>query len=47
MAETHDPEAQDTTTVLPTLPGTLNLLEGDAAGYCSGGVCHLPAPKTQ
>ncbi len=29
------------------LLGTLNLLGGDAAGYCSGGVCHFPAPPAE
>lgn len=30
---------------LPPLPGVVNLLDEDAAGYCSGGVCHVPAPQ--
>jgi len=47
MAETQDPTEQDTTSVLAPLPGALNLLDDAAAGYCSGGVCHFPAPKTQ
>ncbi|MFJ4173754.1 hypothetical protein [Microbacterium sp. NPDC089696] len=45
MATTQEPAEQDTPSALSTLPGTLNLLEGEAAGYCSGGVCHFPAPK--
>lgn len=32
---------------LQPLPDALNLLDGDAVGYCSNGVCHIPAPKTQ
>lgn len=32
---------------LQPLPDSLNLLEGDAAGYCSNGVCHFPAPKSE
>jgi hypothetical protein len=46
-------KAQDTTGQgqplgLQPLPGALDLLDVDAAvGYCSTGVCHIPAPKTQ
>ncbi|MFK4761067.1 hypothetical protein ACI3KS_09060 [Microbacterium sp. ZW T5_45] len=47
MAETQDPTVQDTPSVLAPLPGALNLLDDAAVGYCSGGVCHFPAPKTQ
>lgn len=47
MAKTQDSAEQDAPTVLQPLTGTPNLLDDDAAGYCSGGVCHLPAPKTQ
>lgn len=32
---------------LQPLLGTLNLLGDDAAGYCSGGVCHFPAPSVE
>ncbi|WEK62615.1 MAG: hypothetical protein P0Y60_07730 [Candidatus Microbacterium colombiense] len=32
---------------LQPLPDALNLLDDVAAGYCSGGVCHFPAPKGQ
>lgn len=32
---------------LQTAPGILNLLGGDAAGFCSDGVCHLPGPDTK
>jgi len=47
MAKTQDSAEQDAPTVLQPLTGTPNLLDDDAAGYCSGGVCHFPAPKTQ
>jgi hypothetical protein len=47
MAKTQDTTEQDAPTVLQPLPGAANLLDDDAAGYCSGGVCHFPAPKTQ
>ena len=33
--------------VLSPLPDALNLLDEDAAGYCSGGVCHFSAPPPQ
>lgn len=32
--------------LLPLL-GTLSLLGADAAGYCSDGVCHIPAPAVR
>ena len=47
MAKTQDSAEQDATPALRPLPDALNLLENDSAGYCSGGVCHFPAPKTQ
>ncbi|MFJ2368719.1 hypothetical protein [Microbacterium sp. NPDC087665] len=31
---------------LQPVPGTLNLLDGDAGGCCGGGACSMPAPKT-
>ncbi|UPL15131.1 hypothetical protein [Microbacterium galbinum] len=40
-----DTTEQDAALGLAPLPGTLNLLDGEAAGVCSGGVCHFPAPK--
>ncbi|WP_341945834.1 hypothetical protein ABS642_06920 [Microbacterium sp. A8/3-1] len=43
----QDTAEQDAPLAPPPLAGALNLLEADAAGYCSGGVCHFPAPKTQ
>nr|WP_314843248.1 hypothetical protein [uncultured Microbacterium sp.] len=45
MVKSQESTEQDAPTVLQPLPGTPNLLEGDAAGYCSGGVCHFSAPK--
>lgn len=42
-----DITAQDVPEGLQPLPGTLNLLGGDAVGYCSDGVCHIPAQKAQ
>ena len=42
---TPDTTEQDAALGLAPLPGTLNLLDGEAAGVCSGGVCHFPAPK--
>ncbi|WP_314646339.1 hypothetical protein [uncultured Microbacterium sp.] len=46
QAHASEPEAPRG---LRPLPGTLDLLRGDAddetAGYCSGGVCRLPAAK--
>jgi hypothetical protein len=42
-----DPTEQEAPSGLQPLPGTLNLLDEGSAGYCSGGVCHFPAPKTQ
>lgn len=47
MAKTQDSVEQDVHPAIQPLPGALNLLDDDAAGYCSGGVCHFPAPKTQ
>lgn len=47
MAKTQDSTEQDAPNVLQPLTGAPNLLDDDAAGYCSGGVCHFPAPKTQ
>ena len=47
MAKTQDSVEQDASLALPPLPDALNLLANDSAGYCSGGVCHFPAPKTQ
>ncbi len=35
---------QDAPLGLQPLPGGIELLDGDAAGYCSNGVCHIPAP---
>lgn len=32
---------------LRPLLGTLSLLGGDGAGYCSDGVCHIPAPAVR
>lgn len=43
----QDSVEQDAPLAPLPLPDALNLLEADAAGYCSGGVCHFPAPKTQ
>ncbi|MFF5625962.1 hypothetical protein ACFY5A_11375 [Microbacterium sp. NPDC012755] len=37
----------DAPETLHSLLGTLNLLGDDAAGYCSGGVCHFPAPPVE
>nr|WP_201469281.1 hypothetical protein [Microbacterium hydrocarbonoxydans] len=47
MAKTQDSVEQDASLALQPLPDALNLLDNDSAGYCSGGVCHFPAPKTQ
>lgn len=47
MAESKHVVEQDTAQVLQPLPDAVNLLDDDAAGYCSGGVCHFPAPKAQ
>ncbi|MBO0979304.1 hypothetical protein [Microbacterium sp. SD291] len=44
QAETSAPHAPEG---LQPLLGTLSLLAGDAAGYCSDGVCHIPAQKAQ
>ncbi|HZU94724.1 hypothetical protein D3C73_1466130 [compost metagenome] len=41
--ETAAPAAEG----LQPLLGTLNLLDGEAAGYCSGGVCHYPLPSVE
>lgn len=38
---------QDAPPVLQPLPDAAHLLDGVAAGYCSNGVCHFPAPKSQ
>jgi hypothetical protein len=44
MSKTNqDPAEQDASLGLPPLADGLNLLDADAAGYCSGGVCHIPA----
>ncbi|KJL25002.1 hypothetical protein RN51_00822 [Microbacterium oxydans] len=32
---------------LQPLLESLNLLEGEAAGSCSNGVCQFPAPKSE
>lgn len=45
--KTHENTAQETPQGLTPLPGAIDLLDGEAAGYCSNGVCHIPAPKTQ
>lgn len=48
MTKTQQDSAKQEAPLAPLpLAGALNLLDGDAAGYCSGGVCHIPAPKTQ
>lgn len=48
MATTQEPAEHETRPALSPLPGALNLLDevDDGIGYCSGGVCHIPAPKT-
>lgn len=46
VKEQHEPVEQGAPVWLQPLPDALHLLEGDAAGYCSDGVCHIPAPKT-
>lgn len=38
---------QDAPLVLQPLPDAVNLLDGEAGGLCSNGVCHFPAPKTR
>lgn len=43
----QDAVEQDAPLAPLPLADALNLLEADAAGYCSGGVCHFPAPKTR
>ncbi|GAA1216177.1 MULTISPECIES: hypothetical protein [Microbacterium] len=43
----QDSVQQEAPLGLQPLPGSLNLLEGDAVGYCSDGVCHIPAPKSE
>ncbi|WP_162836775.1 hypothetical protein [Microbacterium sp. SA39] len=43
----QDSTEQDASLAPLPLADGLNLLEADAAGYCSGGVCHIPATKTQ
>lgn len=48
MKKTQQPVTeQEAPLGLQPLPDALNLLDADAVGYCSGGVCHFPAPKTQ
>lgn len=47
MTKIQQETEQDAPTGLQPLPDALNLLDGDAVGYCSDGVCHIPAPKTQ
>ncbi|WP_197491859.1 hypothetical protein [Microbacterium sp. H83] len=46
MSTTQVPSEHVAPSVLEPLPGASNLLDDSAAGYCSGGVCHIPAPKT-
>lgn len=41
----QDSVQQDAPIGLQPLLDSPNLLEGDAAGYCSNGACHFPAPK--
>lgn len=43
----QDSVEQDAPLAPLPLADALTLLEADAAGYCSNGVCHFPAPKTQ
>lgn len=43
----RDTAAAEAPEGLQPLLGSLNLLGGDAAGYCSGGVCHFPAPSAE
>lgn len=43
----QDSVQQEAPLGLQPLPDSLNLLEGDAAGYCSNGLCHFPAPKSE
>lgn len=43
----QDSVQQDAPIGLQPLLDSLNLLDGDAAGYCSNGVCQLPAPKSE
>lgn len=47
MATTQEPAEHEQRPALSPLPGALNLLDDadDSIGYCSGGVCHFPAPK--
>ena len=48
MTKTQQDSVEQDAPLAPLpLAEALNLLEADAAGYCSGGVCHFPAPKTQ
>ncbi|WP_166706058.1 hypothetical protein [Microbacterium hydrocarbonoxydans] len=48
MTDTHgEITAVDAPEGLRPLPGALNLLSGVAAGYCSDGVCHVPAPAVK
>ncbi|MFJ6531975.1 hypothetical protein [Microbacterium sp. NPDC091662] len=43
----QDSTQQEAPVGLQPLLDSLNLLEGDAAGYCSNGVCQFPAPKSE
>ena len=43
----EDTVQQEAPIGLQPLPGALDLLDGGAAGYCSNGVCHFPAPKAE
>lgn len=43
----QDSVQQDAPVGLQPLLDSLNLLEGEAAGYCSNGVCHFSAPKSE
>ncbi len=45
MTDTESTTATDAPEGLQPLSNMLNLLGGDAAGFCSGGVCHIPAPS--
>ena len=43
----QDSVQQDEPAGLQPLLDSLNLLEGEAAGYCSNGVCQFPAPTSE
>lgn len=43
----QDSVQQEAPVGLQPLLDSLNLLEGDAVGYCSNGVCQFPAPKSE